>query len=134
MADQGVEIGAHTRSHCDIGKVQDPDRIYDELIAATNELSLHVGCPIRYFAFPFGQPSNLNAAAVELAKDNGLQGVCSAYGAYCLPGEDPFHIPRIHGDPEFSRFRNWMTVDPRKLSIGRHFEMPTVEMRQPANC
>jgi len=131
MADQGIEIGAHTRTHCDMGKVHDPDQLHDELIAATQELSELIGRPIRYFAFPFGMPANLSAAAAELARASGFKGVCSAQGAYCLPGEDPFHIQRIHSDPEFARFRNWLTIDPRKLSISRDFEMPFVEMLQP---
>jgi hypothetical protein len=46
--------------------------------------------------------------------------VCSAYGAYNLPEQvsktwGPFHLRRIHADPEWVRFVNWMTFDPRKL-------------------
>jgi hypothetical protein len=37
--------------------------------------------------------------------------VCSAYGGYNRPGDDPFHIHRIHADPRWSRFCNWMTAD-----------------------
>ena len=41
-----------------------------------------------------------------------------------LPGDDSFHIQRIHGDREFNRFKNWMTVDRRKMKLGRGFDIP----------
>ena len=34
-----------------------------------------------------------------------------------LRAGDSFHLRRIHGYPEWSRFCNWLTLDPRKLSI-----------------
>ena len=122
MADAGIEIGAHTRSHCDIGQVSSAETLVDEIVTASKELSALISQPIRYFAFPFGQPENMSAAAVHLAKRHGFNGVCSAYGAYNFPGTDPFHIQRIHGDPEFIRLKNWLTLDARKRSIGRSFE------------
>ena len=54
MATAGIEIGAHTRNHPDLGKVTDAGTLYDEVITATRELSDLIGQPIRYFAFPFG--------------------------------------------------------------------------------
>lgn len=120
MVAAGVEIGAHTANHIDMGQVVDPDVLRKEMVDATLELGELVGQPIRYFAFPFGQKSNLNAQAARLAAEEaGIQAVCSAFGAYNLPGNDPFHIRRIHGDPEFTRWRNWVSVDPRKMNEGQ---------------
>lgn len=124
MAAAGVEIGAHTRTHCDVGAIRDPETMIDEIITAKDELSELAQSPVRYFAFPYGQVPNLSQAAVELVKREGMLGVCSAYGAYNLPGEDPFHIQRFHGDPEFIRFKNWVSVDRRKMQAGRHFQIP----------
>lgn len=124
MAKAGVEIGAHTRTHCDVGSIDDAAVLVDEIITAKNELSDLARCPVRYFAFPYGKVSNLSAAAAELARRDGMLGVCSAYGAYNLPGEDPFHLQRFHGDPEFTRFKNWVSIDHRKLSVGRNFTFP----------
>lgn len=116
----GVEIGAHTNTHPDMSKVEDEDELREETVAATLELGELVGQRIRYFAFPFGQKENVNAeAALMAATEAGIQGVCSAFGAYNLPGRDPFHIRRIHGDPEFTRWRNWVSIDPRKLNQGQ---------------
>jgi peptidoglycan/xylan/chitin deacetylase (PgdA/CDA1 family) len=116
IARQGIEIGAHSRTHANLGQVQDPDALYDEVVAARDELQQLVGCAVRYFAFPFGLPEHLNPAVFELARDAGLKGVCSAYGAYNFPGQDPFHLRRIHGDPQLLRLKNWLTLDPRKMT------------------
>jgi hypothetical protein len=57
---------------------------------------------------------NLSRAAFRIAFQAGYWGVCSAYGGYNRPGDDPFHIHRIHADPQWSRFCNWMTADPNR--------------------
>jgi len=120
MVAAGVEIGAHTNTHPDMSKIVDRDELREEMVAATLELGELVGQRIRYFAFPYGQKENVNAdAALMAATETGIQGVCSAFGAYNLPGRDPFHIRRIHGDPEFKRWRNWVSVDPRKIHHGQ---------------
>ncbi|MEM6473621.1 MAG: polysaccharide deacetylase family protein [Planctomycetota bacterium] len=125
----GIEIGAHTRTHCDVGALTDFDVMEDELLSATDELAEMADQSIRYFAFPYGLPQNLSRAAAELLKEYGLAGVCSAFGAYNLPGQDPFHLRRFHADPEFVRFLNWVTIDPRKQSLYRDFEIPESEIR-----
>ena len=94
-----------------------------KVIDASQELGELVGQSIRYFAFPFGQVTNLNDTAINMLRKNGILGFCSAYGGYNFPGDDPYHIQRIHGDPELSRMRNWLTIDPRKLT-GVHRYQP----------
>lgn len=109
----GVEIGGHTRTHGDLGQVIDAAKIHDEVIAASRELELILDCPIRYFAFPFGQQQNLNPLVFKLLADHGFSGVCSAYGGFNQVHGDSFHLQRVHGDPSFARLRNWLTFDPR---------------------
>ena len=121
FADQGIAIGGHTRNHPDLGRIHNVDILQDEVITASHELADAVSHPVNYFAFPFGQPDNLNPVAFEALRLAGMRGVMSAYGAYNLPGDDPFHLRRIHGDPEFVRFKNWVTMDPRKL-MARKYE------------
>ncbi|EAQ80170.1 polysaccharide deacetylase family protein [Blastopirellula marina] len=127
LAAAGVEIGAHTRYHADLGSIDNEEQLYDEVVTATRDLAAAVGQPIRYFAFPYGLPKNLNDRAFEMCREAGMLGVCSAYGGYNLPGDDPFHLQRIHGDPQLARLRNWLTIDPRKLSVPRYTPETLVE-------
>jgi peptidoglycan/xylan/chitin deacetylase (PgdA/CDA1 family) len=125
FASQGIEIGAHTRSHADLGSIKNIDTLFDEVVTAGEELQQAIGCPIRYFAFPYGQPANLNADVFHLAYDAGFEGVCSAYGGYNFPGDDAFHLQRFHADPELLRVKNWLTVDPRWTKQPRFTYQPT---------
>ncbi len=115
MSDAGIEIGCHTRHHVDFSTIHDRARIEDEVIRAKGELEQMIGRPVRYFAFPFGMPGQLTQAAIEVVSEAGFAGFCSAFGAYNLVGRDSFHIRRFHGDPEFARLQNWLSIDPRKV-------------------
>lgn len=115
----GIEIGAHTRTHFDLGSTNDAQVIYDEVVVATRELETLVEQKIRYFAFPYGQVENLNADVFQLLRQSGIEGVCSAYGGInAVPG-DAFHLQRLHGDPNFDRMRNWLQYDPRQDLVKR---------------
>jgi peptidoglycan/xylan/chitin deacetylase (PgdA/CDA1 family) len=115
MADSGIEIGAHTRTHADMGKIHDPRRIEEEVSRCGDELEQAIGRRVRYFAFPYGLQRNMTSAAFRAAREHGYEGVCSAYGDYNHPGDDGFHIRRIHAD-SMSVLRNWATFDPRKIT------------------
>lgn len=114
MAAAGVELGAHTRRHADLGQILDDERLVDEIVGSKRDLEGIIGRAVRYFAFPYGLQCNLSQAAFRTAFQAGFWGVCSAYGGYNTPGDDPFHIHRIHADPRWSRFCNWMTADPNR--------------------
>jgi peptidoglycan/xylan/chitin deacetylase (PgdA/CDA1 family) len=118
LADAGIDIGAHTRTHADLGLLCDPKQLRDELLVPQHELEQITGKPVRYFAFPYGQHANLSQAAFDLAK-TAYDGACSAYGGYNFPGDDPFHLQRIAVDDELVRLQNWVTLDGRKLLASR---------------
>jgi peptidoglycan/xylan/chitin deacetylase (PgdA/CDA1 family) len=107
--------------------------LYDEVVTAGDELREAVGSPVRYFAFPYGLHKNLNADAFHMAREAGYLGVCSAYGAYNLPGDDAFHLRRIHGDPQTVRLKNWVTVDPRKRNDPRKRHLADFDYQSTAN-
>jgi len=116
MSQWGIEVGLHTRSHVDFSTVTDPAVIYDEIHNAKQRLEDIVGDQVRYFAFPYGLPAQLTRPAIEAVSEAGMQGFCSAFGAYNLVGRDSFHVRRFHGDPNFSRFENWLSFDPAKVA------------------
>jgi len=122
LAAQGIEIGAHTRSHADLGPISDTAVLWKEIAGSREDLEQAVGHPVRFFAFPYGQYSNLHVKAFRIARQAGFSGVCSAYGGYNFPGADPFHLQRIHGDPCFLRLRSWLNLDPRIAASVERFD------------
>lgn len=120
MAASGVEIGSHTYTHTDLATIDDADALRREIVEPKEELERLLGREVRYLSFPFGQPENLTPAAFELARRAGYAGVCSAYGGYNWPGDDPFHLQRIAVDTTMIHLKNWATMDPRKLRTPRY--------------
>lgn len=116
---KGVEFGAHTRSHCNVGAITDPVELESEMLGSTRKVESELNCRCRYFAFPYGRPENMSQAAVTLLHKHGMHGFCSAYGALNWPGQNGFHIRRIHGDPGMERLKNWLTLDARHLTDPR---------------
>lgn len=117
MAADGIEIGAHSQTHADLGKCVDPARLRSEVVSSGEELQAALGRPVRYFAFPFGLPANLNRDAFQMAYEHGYEAVLSAYGAYNYPGGDAFHLKRIHGGDDMVRLKNWTSGDPRRRRV-----------------
>lgn len=99
----------------------------NEMLGSRDDLESLIGGAVPYFAFPFGQFANLSGVAFEMARDAGFAGVCSAYGGYNFPGDDPFHLQRIHVDDDLVRLQNWTTLDPRKLLATRRYTPNAIE-------
>jgi len=114
-ADSGVEIGVHSATHADFNTITTDSQLDAEIVDARMDLEMMIGRRIDYLAVPYGMPPQLRPAVMNKAKESGIRGICSAYGAYNMVGNDPFHLRRIHGDPDFSRLRNWLSFDERKL-------------------
>jgi peptidoglycan/xylan/chitin deacetylase (PgdA/CDA1 family) len=132
LAGCGIEIGAHTRTHANLGAVTDPAQLADEIVVAKREVEELSGRRCRFMAFPYGQPCNMSPQAFRLAREAGYDAVCSAYGGYNFPGDDPFHLQRIHADSDMTRLRNWLSLDARKERIVRRYEYAApVEAPQP---
>jgi peptidoglycan/xylan/chitin deacetylase (PgdA/CDA1 family) len=113
--DLGMEIGAHTRNHPDMGQIGKVELIRDEIGGSIDDLRRWLKIEARYFAFPFGLPQNVTQAAVDVIQELGMAGFCTAYGALNWPKSDGFHMRRIHADPGLERLKNWLTLDRRKL-------------------
>ncbi len=124
MAASGIEIGAHTATHRDLGAPCDRQTLRHEITDATRQLEDILERRVRYFAFPFGQYVNMSSEAFQMARDAGFEAVCSAYGGYNYPGDDPFHLQRIHADPGMIRLKNRVTIDPRMAQTVRYSPTP----------
>lgn len=130
MADAGVEIGAHTRTHADLGRLHNPRQLYDEIAGSGRDLEQAIGREVRFFAFPYGQPANMNPASFQIAREHGYHAVCSAYGGYNFPGDDSFHIQRIFPE-SMLRLKNWLTVDPRKTHHAYRYDYNATSASKP---
>ena len=109
-----------------MGQIENPDTLWDEIAVAGSELGRRIGRTIRYFAFPFGQFEQMSLRAMDACRQAGYTGVCSAYGGYNFPGDDPFHLQRFAVDDDLIRLKNRASIDFRHLATPR-FEEATEE-------
>jgi peptidoglycan/xylan/chitin deacetylase (PgdA/CDA1 family) len=65
MANAGMRIGSHSRSHPYLGRIRDPNVLRDEIFESKKILEAELSVPITEFAYPYGSYS---AAAVEMVK------------------------------------------------------------------
>ena len=126
----GIELGAHSKSHADLGAINDIHMLRDEIIGSAQQLEQWCRVPIRYFSFPYGLPVNTSQLAVDIIREAGFAGFCTAYNAWNWPGSEGFHLRRCHADPGLQSLKNRLTLDPRKLQ-DRH-QLPFVELAAPS--
>ncbi len=63
----GMTIGDHTKSHPDLYLVGEAG-LKDEITGSKKTIEDHIGKPVKYFAYPFGE---FNDAIIKIVKDSG---------------------------------------------------------------
>jgi peptidoglycan/xylan/chitin deacetylase (PgdA/CDA1 family) len=91
---RGFEIGAHTRTHVDLGRVGAPEA-QDEILGGRLELENQIGAPVESFAYPYGKPDNLTDANRDRVRAAGFRCCCSGFGGINRPSTDPFRLRRV---------------------------------------
>lgn len=94
LRDEGFDIGAHTDTHADLGKV-DAEAARAELATCRAKLQHELGSPVTLFAYPFGGRDNISPVSLRLVREAGFECCLSAFGGVNPPIADPFHLNRI---------------------------------------
>ena len=115
LAGQGIQIGAHSHSHIDFGKPMTVAQLRLEITDVRKRLQDWSGQSVDFFAFPYGFKQNISQEAIDVVFESGYLSFLSAAGGLNWPGQDVYHLQRIHGDPGLAAFKNWLTFDPRKI-------------------
>ena len=64
LAQQGVEIGAHTRTHADLARVS-ASQLQDEVIGSSDRIAVETGRAPTTFAYPYGSVSDAAVGVVS---------------------------------------------------------------------
>ena len=103
MANAGIVVGAHTRTHPILSRI-DADRADEEVSGARRELAAH-GLPgTAWFAYPQGGPADYLPETVQVVRRAGFRGAYLAYQDPALP-RDAFHMPRYCISNDRQHFR-----------------------------
>ncbi|MBI1722738.1 MAG: polysaccharide deacetylase family protein [Gemmatimonadetes bacterium] len=90
LAEEGVTIGAHTRTHPDL-RTLDPSALADELEGAAERIAARTGRRPGAFAYPYGATD----ARVTAAAGHAYRVACTTEFRALRQGEDPSALPRL---------------------------------------
>jgi peptidoglycan/xylan/chitin deacetylase (PgdA/CDA1 family) len=90
LAEAGVELGAHTRSHRDL-RTASPGELADELAGCAQQIASETGFRPSSLAYPYG----LVDAAVAAATARVYSRACTAVLRPLGPREDLYRLPRL---------------------------------------
>lgn len=94
LRERGYDIGAHTRTHVDLG-IADGQEAEAEVSGARADLERELNGPVQLFAFPYGGRENITDATRQIVNRAGFRCCCSCHGGVVSPGTDPFRLPRV---------------------------------------
>jgi peptidoglycan/xylan/chitin deacetylase (PgdA/CDA1 family) len=91
LAEAGVEIGGHTRSHPQLDTLR-ARQASEEILGCKATLEAELGRPVRTFAYPHGYSS---PKVRRLVHASGYDSACAVVNAFADPEGDPFRIARL---------------------------------------
>ncbi|MBC8016465.1 MAG: polysaccharide deacetylase family protein [Sporomusaceae bacterium] len=92
MQARNTEIGSHTMNHVGLGSVSaDQQRL--EILGSKKALEQHLGKPINFFAYPYGQFTPITQ---QLLREAGYRGACSGIAGLNSKGVDFYALKRVN--------------------------------------
>ncbi|MES2152627.1 MAG: polysaccharide deacetylase family protein [Pseudomonadota bacterium] len=94
LAQQGIEIGAHTITHPILTSLED-NSANQEISACKSQLELITGKPVRFFAYPNGKSGlDFDARHVGMARRAGYEAAFTTAPGPATTANDLFQLPR----------------------------------------
>ena len=90
LAEQGVELGAHTRTHTDLARI-DGSRLRDEIVGSAERIELETGRAPTTFAYPYGSVTQAAAGLVA----SRFAWACTTEMRSVAANEAPALLPRL---------------------------------------
>ncbi|HET7795902.1 MAG TPA: polysaccharide deacetylase family protein [Rhizobacter sp.] len=90
----GVTVGSHAHTHRSVAKLS-PQAAYEEGERSKQLLELHLGAPIKSFAYPFGMRTDESAATAKMLTECGYTSIFIAQHGTLRPGADLARLPRV---------------------------------------
>jgi peptidoglycan/xylan/chitin deacetylase (PgdA/CDA1 family) len=100
MANNGVEIGAHTKTHPILSRISDADTIRREIEGCKLRIEKELDQPVLHFCYPNGKVADLNKATVDAVKRFGYRTAVTSERGLNFSGADLFLLRRLGVEPD----------------------------------
>ena len=102
MSSDGIEFGAHTRTHPILSRVESETALRDEIEGSKRRIEAEIGRPVRHFCYPNGKPEDIDMRTVESVQRAGFETAVVTEEGFNFAGADPFRLKRIPADPAYA--------------------------------
>jgi peptidoglycan/xylan/chitin deacetylase (PgdA/CDA1 family) len=103
MAGNGVEFGAHTRTHPVLSRVSARAELDGEIAGSKRRIEEVLGSPVRHFCYPNGLMRDISAEAVDAVRQAGFETAVTTESGVNAAGHDPLLLRRLGVDPRYDR-------------------------------
>ena len=100
MQGEGVEIGAHTRSHPILSRLADRPALEEEIVGSARRIEEMTGRAPSHFCYPNGRADDVTPETVAVVRAGGFRTAVTTEPGLADPASDPFRLKRIGAGPE----------------------------------
>jgi peptidoglycan/xylan/chitin deacetylase (PgdA/CDA1 family) len=105
LANQGIEIGCHSKTHPILSQLEDQHALTDEISGAKAQIETQLRIPVLHFAYPNGTWNDFNSEISAAVKNAGFRCALTAESGLNQNNSDPFALLRLGVEPGFSKKR-----------------------------
>jgi len=100
MSREGIEFGAHTKSHPILSSISDVAKIQDEIAGCKARIEEELGQTILHFSYPNGTLADISKQSVEAVIQAGFCTAVTAERGLNSRNTDPFLLRRVAVEPD----------------------------------
>lgn len=101
LAAEGVDFGAHTKSHCILSKVQGEKALIGEIVGSRRRIAEELGKEPAHFCYPNGRMEDIGERVRTIVSQAGFLSAVTTEDGFNDTETDPFLLRRIGIDPWF---------------------------------
>jgi peptidoglycan/xylan/chitin deacetylase (PgdA/CDA1 family) len=99
LAKNGVEFGAHTRSHPILSRLATVEQLEAEICGSKHRIEQEAGVEVRHFCYPNGTAEDFTPQTVEVIRAGGYSTAATGFPGVNRRGANPFELKRMAVEP-----------------------------------
>jgi peptidoglycan/xylan/chitin deacetylase (PgdA/CDA1 family) len=103
LSRQEVTLGAHTKTHPILSRIEGADRKREEIEGSKLRLEQEIGEPVNHFCYPNGNTDDFDDVTVSLVKACGFQTATTTVSGLNSSNSDPLLLRRLGVEPNLPR-------------------------------
>jgi peptidoglycan/xylan/chitin deacetylase (PgdA/CDA1 family) len=100
LARQGVEFGAHTKSHAILSRLGSESAVFAEVEGSRRRIEEEIQTPVTHFCYPNGRPCDIDRLALRAVRSAGFHTAVTTRSGLNRSPTDPYLLSRIGATPD----------------------------------